>query len=329
MNNYEIRQLIENYYDIQKIRVETFNRIVCWIKENNKNILKMLGYEEDSQFVDETQVGIASHFEQQAFAIKLLKNKKYSLFVKKFVLSQSKFFETHSISASQHKIKTHLRNASHVAFETHGINASQCFNETQKSGAKLFSDIKNLIWFHNKLYETEKEVGKKIDFWSRDHPLRKEFLIHVKGVGGIFSSGIIAWLADPILKAEKVSSIWKYCGLHPDSKRIKGKKLDYNPRLKSFFWKIGQSFIKFKCSGRKLYNKFKEECKTKHKDWSKMHVHNYARRKVVKLFIAGIWQVWREMNNLPVTEPYPIKILGHEHIIKPDFWIEKNKGGEE
>lgn len=47
------------------------------------------------------------------------------------------------------------------------------------------------------------------------------------------------------------------------------------------------------------------------------HVHNYAVRKMVKLFLACLWLVWRDMEGLPVTCPYPIDILGHSGIIEP------------
>lgn len=290
----EIRQLVENFYDIQKIRVETFNRIVCWVKENRERIINEL----KSQSTFETQGIYASQENletQLKYAIKLLEEaekekgmKKYSEFIKKFVLSHCKI-------------------------------------ETQGKYANLFKDIKNLIWFHNKLYETEKELGKRLDLWSKDHPLRKEFLNRVKGIGKVLSSGIIAWLSEAILNAEKVSSIWKYCGLYPGSERKRGKQLEYNLKLKTFCWKIGQSFIKYKCFGRKLYESFKEETKQKHPDWTKLHIHNYARRKVVKIFLACLWEKWRKMNNLTVSEPYPIQILGHTTKIIPEMWMEKKE----
>ncbi|RLE45216.1 hypothetical protein DRJ16_00120 [Candidatus Woesearchaeota archaeon] len=311
MKYYEIRQLIENFYDIQKIRVETFNRLVCWVKENKEKIKEILSHpfvetqkKNASQANSETHPSPASqrvnesHYKfalshklneiQVGFALKLLEEKKYSVFVKKFILSQ-------------------------------GIN------ETQSRLATIFSDVENLVWFHNKLYETEKELQKRLDFWSKEHPLRKEFLNYVKGIGGILSSGLIAWLGQPILKAEYCSQIWSYCGLTPESKRKKGKKVKYNPKLKTFCWKIGQSFIKFKCFGRELYLKFKEDCKKKHPDWTKLHIHNYARRKVVKIFIACLWEKWRKINGLKTTKPYPIEILNHKHIITPENWIQKVK----
>jgi hypothetical protein len=280
----DIRFLVENYYDIQKLRVETFNRLVMFIKENVKQIMSQLSLGTQSMYashgIDGAQRFHASqlqHGTHTIYASELLEKKKYAEFVKKYVLNE--------------KIK--------------------------------IAEVENIVWFHNKLYETERELYKRLDAWSIDHPLRKRFLNYVKGIGPILSSGIISWFSDPILKADYVSQIWSYCGLSPQSTRKKGEKTKYNPRVKTFCWKIGQSFIKFKCFGRKLYDDFKEQAKEKHKDWSKLHIHNYTRRKVVKLFIASIWETWRKLNNLPITDPYPIEFQGHKNRIVPEKWIEK------
>jgi hypothetical protein len=36
-------------------------------------------------------------------------------------------------------------------------------------------------------------------------------------------------------------------------------------------------------------------------------------------------EVWRKMNNLPTTKPYPIEFLGHKDIITPEMWIERKR----
>ena len=373
MKDAEIRQLIENYYDIQKIRVETFNRIVCWVKENKDRVMSCLSQNRiETREGDASQTKIESRTSnasrrisetQTSCALNLLKNKKYSEFVKKFVLSHieleahtddasqvrdetrtcnasQRTSETRPINASHGKVEPQDVNASHNKIEAHEANASRNDYESHRKGAShneiethssyafsdLIKEIEDLIWFHNKLYETEKELYRRIDCWSRDHPLRKEFLNKVKGIGPILSSGIIAWLCNPILKADYVTQIWSFCGLAPNQERKRGERLNYNPRLKTFCWKIGQSFVKFKCFGRKLYEAFREDCERKHPDWSKLHCHNWARRKVVKLFIAAVWEVWRRMNKLPVTEPYPIEHLGHKDKIVSEKWVER-KGG--
>ena len=365
MKEFEIRRLIENYYDIQKIRVETFNRIVCWVKENRDRLIKVL-----SQSISETHVLGASHNHNEKNAshygnvahqkgashdnnVNHIEDASQLLSEPQYVSASQINIETQPKSVSHGRIETQLRYASHNICEAHTKDASnnkyetdyvnalkllkkkkysefvkkfvlsQKKNEAHLKHAVHLKDIEDLVWFHNKLFETEKELYRRIDLWSRDHPLRKEFLGKVKGIGPILASGLIAWLSNPILKADYVSQIWSYCGLAPGQERKKGKKVNYNPRLKTFCWKIGQSFIKFKCFGRELYKKFREQIERREPKWSKLHHHNYARRKVVKLFIASLWQKWREMNNLPVSKPYPISVLGHKDLITPEKWLEK------
>ncbi|MEM5831540.1 MAG: hypothetical protein QXO40_05050, partial [Candidatus Aenigmatarchaeota archaeon] len=89
-----IRQLIENFYDIQKIRVETYNRIVSYVKENAQNIKKALF--DASHHLFETQANNASQSD----------------------------IETHVRNASHKKLETQFRDASHAKIETHLNNAS-------------------------------------------------------------------------------------------------------------------------------------------------------------------------------------------------------------
>lgn len=50
---------------------------------------------------------------------------------------------------------------------------------------------------------------------------------------------------------------------------------------------------------------------------SEGHVHERALRKMVKLFLACLWLVWRQMEGLPITKPYAIDKLGHSSFIDP------------
>lgn len=46
---------------------------------------------------------------------------------------------------------------------------------------------------------------------------------------------------------------------------------------------------------------------------SKMHRHNAALRVLVKAFLLDLWTKWRELEGLPVTEPYAVAVLGRVH----------------
>jgi len=47
------------------------------------------------------------------------------------------------------------------------------------------------------------------------------------------------------------------------------------------------------------------------------HLDAMAVRKMIKLFLACLWLVWREAEGLPLTNPYAIDILKHQSLIDP------------
>jgi len=49
----------------------------------------------------------------------------------------------------------------------------------------------------------------------------------------------------------------------------------------------------------------------------KGHLDMMAVRKMIKLFLACLWLVWREAEGLPVTKPYALDRLGHNSYIDP------------
>jgi len=112
-------------------------------------------------------------------------------------------------------------------------------------------------------------------------------------------------------------------------KRMIGYMSNWNDKFKVLCWKIGQSILKQQASKsgyRKLYDQFKAEERRKHPKKIKKggrtmyndgHIHNMALRKVIKIFLANLWMVWRGMEGLTVTEPYIIKKNPAHNMIKP------------
>jgi len=72
--------------------------------------------------------------------------------------------------------------------------------------------------------------------------------------------------------------------------------------------------------GRENFSKFRKQAKGR-KDvlvtLTDMHKFNRAKRKAVKLFIAHLWAIWRDLDGLPVRVPYVVEKLGHELIPPP------------
>jgi transposase len=369
----QIRFLVESYYDTQKLRLETFNRIVAYVGSNLEKFTSHNNFgaltanasqvpietqtENASQFKIETQFINASH---KNFETHLDYASQDSDEVQKNVASRTNV-ETHNVNASHIKFETQDSSASRIDFETQdcdashrifesqvihasqykseiqGNSASQGKPETQLAGAvkpskiakelvsgkrEIPDEVGALVWYHNSLYETEKQLVKRIDAWSSLHPVRVNFLNKVAGIGPILSSGVIAWIS-PIERFSNISKLWAYCGLSPGQKRERGKKLGYNPRLKTFMWKIASSFEKLKPERsyyRRVYNSKKkyymerEDLKKAIEDkekGAKLHVRLMAMRYTEKRFLSDLWLEWRRIQGLPVTEPYAHKILGH------------------
>jgi len=237
--------------------------------------------------------------------------------------------------------------ASHVEDENQNGSASQssCENHTTiasrkgeyanlarqlcKGKIKPPSEIADLVWYHNMLYDTEKQLAKRLDRWSKTHPLRIRWLSKIQGIGPILASGLIAWLS-PIERFPNISKLWAYCGLAPGQKRKRGAKLNYNPRLKTFMWKIAASFEKQKAEKsryRRIYDEKKQyylrredlrkPIENKEKG-AKLHVRLMAMRYTVKRFLADLWLVWRRMEGLPITKPYATAVLGHDGFETPE-----------
>jgi len=275
----QIRFLLEGYYDIQKLRIETFNRIVSYLTPRTRETYG-IRIEDESQYEIESQSYNASR----------------------------------GIGETHHNLATQLK-------------PSEIAREMITGKREAPPELQLLIWYHNNLYATEKELAKKLDMWSRDHPLRTHFLNQVQGIGGILASGIIAWLS-PISRFPNISKLWKYSGLAPGQRRVRGQPCGYNPKLKSFMWKIATSFEKQnpeKSFYRRIYEQKKkyymerEDIKRRLESGEKgvkQHVRMMALRYTVKLFLSHLWLQWRKLEGLPVTKPYAHAVLGHTEYIE-------------
>lgn len=184
---------------------------------------------------------------------------------------------------------------------------------------ELKEDTTVLEGYFKQFYAIEKGIAKDLKHYFEEQPMCG-WLKKCKGIGPVFGSVLMALI--DVEKAQHISSIWEYCGLDPNQKRIKGQKINYNPFLKKTCWLIGKSFIKSKGRYRKLYDQYKEDYKKKFpneveiKDkngkkiktnYTKGHLDSMARRKAVKMFLSDYWVENRRQLGLPLTPPYPHK----------------------
>nr|WP_276977767.1 transposase [Ferrimicrobium acidiphilum] len=181
------------------------------------------------------------------------------------------------------------------------------------------------------LRKEETKRAKDIEDTIKDIPIYRDYLEGIHGLGPVLSGCLIAYLQDP-KRFDTVSALHRYCGVssiggQPQKKHM-GNHVDYNPKLKTLMFKIGTSFLKAK---NEKYRKIYDEAHAKYEargKWSesnptgnknKLHLMFRSLKSVERIFLQHLWVTWREMEELPVSEPYIFGPGGHDksHYVKP------------
>jgi len=161
--------------------------------------------------------------------------------------------------------------------------------------------------------EREKRIVELSQKALESHPVYQTFLRKVKGVGPAMAAYLLDYF--DIEKAEHVSSFWRFAGLAPGSRKQRGRRVDYNPALKSII--LGRLFKQLMLARgyyAKLYYQFRAELAKQHPEWTDGKRHARARLKTAKVFLQHLWVVWRRLEGLNVTKPYPVDRLGHAYL---------------
>jgi len=99
---------------------------------------------------------------------------------------------------------------------------------------------------------------------------------------------------------------------------VEGWVLPYNRRLKTSLYVLAGSFLKSNSPYRAIYDDAKAYYQEARPDWTKAHRHNAALRKMMKVWLSHLWEVWRKMEGLPTREIYVQEKLGHTHVLRPE-----------
>jgi len=200
-------------------------------------------------------------------------------------------------------------------------------------------DVARDTEWYDGLYQIENNVKKTVQTIAKNHPLYTDWLCHVRGIGPLNCAQLLGEIApvkghngqDGIGAFDTVSSLWKFAGLTPDSKKVKGEKLSYNNRLKTIALEhVGSSFIRANSPYRRIYDDKKAYYEANRPDWSKLRIHYAARRAMVKVFLSHFWEQWRTLEGYPTRVLYVTERPGHTHTYKwqdfvdPAVWEEED-----
>jgi len=181
-----------------------------------------------------------------------------------------------------------------------------------------------------------------------------DWITTIKGMAsGSLPAQLLAQI-DDIGRFDTISKLWAFSGWAVRDGQIdrckKGKKAPYNRRLKSTVWLCVDQFVRQNTPlYRELYDEEKErqlemhpvpickkcggeavqvgikwkcgECGQRNEErmisWTPGHLDARAKRKVAKIFLQHVWLVWRQCEELPISEPWVIAHGGHVDYIPP------------
>lgn len=201
-----------------------------------------------------------------------------------------------------------------------------------------------MIWLAGGNAMLEQQIKGALGKFIEAHPLGP-WLLETRGVGPVIAAGMVAHI--DIRRAQSPSAVWRFAGLDPTAEWKKGQKRPHNAALKRLCWLLGESFVKV---GKGPYNELyasRKALETQRnergdnaqraaeqlaaKNYSKgtearkaledgklplAQIHLRAQRYAVKIFLAHLWQEWREIEGLPTASPWVIQHGGHVHMIE-------------
>lgn len=193
----------------------------------------------------------------------------------------------------------------------------------------------SLVEQYMKLCDAENGLGKAVAAEVYAHPMWSAFFEGVKGCGPLMAGICLAYL-DPY-KARHASSFWRYCGLDvvydEKSGTMRGNGR-WHTEVREYQAKDGTKQEKTPSPITRLLRPRLLRC------WlapssrpvitttlasigtfatvglllgdSPAVQHRRASRYCAKMFLRDMWVVWRELEGLPVSEPYEVAKLGHK-----------------
>lgn len=314
-NNVEIlNTLVNNLYDVQKVRIGVANRNIA-LKEKGK---------------------------EEIFQNYVLQLKKVERDIVKEMKGQITQFPISTWMLGQRGIGPSLTGQTIAIIRDIGrfANISKLWSYSgmatmeicTKCGKRRLDGTRKAEWItriagrletqHNKKKEIEAERSELAEVGAIDENIENI------GDGDIEDTNFT-------LKARKM-----LCGCeNPVTKvtaqrRVKNTILDYNPKMKKLCRNMALSLIQYNEFYENMYNgflqiqlqrddllknlkkdnNFKEATleKIKHGRAVKM-----ARRKMIKIFLSHLWVQWRKIDGLTVTKPYAFDVQGHSNYIEP------------
>ena len=221
-----------------------------------------------------------------------------------------------------------------------------------KLSDKEYDYMTKILSLVKEAMKMENQYKKVMQEYIYSEIIYQEFLQHIKGISIVLSANLIKEFGY-CEKYKYVSSLWKHCGFDVQDgvapRREAGKRITYNPRLRTLGWQIADSLVKQRSPlYRELYDREKQrqlekeypkgylaekynpknnekklynEDDTHIKQW---HAHARAMRYIAKMFLEHYFVASKELTGQEVTKAWIIEHGGHKDYISWKNAVEAN-----
>jgi len=289
-----LRYLVERYYDVQKVRIISYNNLVAWIKQNID--------EEDLPDTDKKFSWYANALIKDTISLPdpnmhdevddiIRYTKEFIRLEKELKLKIKKEVNRYSIYTEYLRYITGID----VILAGGLIAWIEPISRFDKP-----SDLVAYAGLSAEHWKLKCKVGHKIIATSK-----KDICPIMSKQGKICGK--------PIIEAKFYKS---------PPIRESGYTLAINTRLKTHVLKIIRSFEFMKPEKsfyKRLYLQTKQYYQNRPdlKNAKPIHIRRMTMRNVAMIFINHLWEKWRELEGLPIVKPYVFAVLGHRDYIPP------------
>lgn len=284
-NNHVIRAMVRTLYDIQSVRIKTYNQLISILYsdslEEDENGNKRIAKDKDESVKKERA---------------------------KEIQNMIAFFNEHEEEMHE---KKQYRTKEKFLKELHGPIDNNV--------------IWTMVSLHVIAKRQEDEIVNAIGRYVKETTLWKEFFESQKGCGPIVAAVILSevdihacrhvsslWkyagldVVNGMGRSRRKEHLADFEYIDKEGNKAIKKGITFNPFLKAkLIGVFGSSILKCKGEYHTIYDNYKVRCAAAHPDYSKGHIHSMAIRYAVKMFLKNLWNAWRELE-------------GYEK--EPDYW---------
>lgn len=282
-----LRAMVKSFYDAQKLRIETGNRIVA-------NVRVKMGQDpgaKTEEITDEGQALLKTIlFEYKRLTDGLIKPSSRSI---------SKAIEV------QKGVITDLFEYELIGYYSRLLDSEEQLGKGIAHAVKLFP-----IW--DVFLKNVKGCGPAMAAVciSELDPHKARHISSYWKYAGLDVAG------DGKGRSRKKEHLVEVDYTNKDGEASKRVGITFNPFLKTkLVGVLGSCFLRSGGDYKLIYEGYKHrlECREEYKDDTKGHRHNMAIRYMIKMFLKDLWLEMRKIEGLPVTQDYAEAKLGLNH----------------